>query len=161
VFFFRLHHPSWEQVGGEQFDCCRAVILPPMCRLAGFDGNIASFVNDWNRAIACVFGRFAFNNVDNRRSVAVAMPGYYSARLNNQFAQSEQTTVDLCRLLGYVDRANHRVGDAFAGVVTGLVASVATLLAGHSPAPATVEIAIVEAAAKPTIIRRLRTARRL
>src|SRR6266542_5245426 len=50
----------------------------------------------------------AFDEVDDRRPVAVAVPGHDAARLDHELAQSQLAVLEFRRLLGKVDRGEHR-----------------------------------------------------
>src|SRR6266496_722667 len=80
-----------------------------------FARDVARLVHDRNRAIAGVFDDLAFDDVDDRRPIAVAVPGDDTARLDDELAQAQLTLRDFGRLVRELDRGEHRIGDALGG----------------------------------------------
>src|SRR5215813_9758762 len=74
--------------------------------------DLASFVHNWNRAVAGIFDDLAFCDVDDRRTIAMTVPRNDAAWLNSKFAEPELTLLDVCRLLFKIDGGEDCVGDA-------------------------------------------------
>src|SRR5262245_11643277 len=73
---------------------------------------LTSFVHDRNRAVAGIFDDLAFCDVDDRRTIAVAVPRHDAAWLDSKFTEPELTLLDVCRLLFKIDGGKDRVGHA-------------------------------------------------
>ena len=69
---------------------------------------LASFVHNRNRAVAGIFDDFAFCDVDDRRTIAVAVPRHDAAWLDSKFTEPELTLLDVCRLLFKIDGGKDR-----------------------------------------------------
>ena len=69
--------------------------LPPMGDLRGLGHHVADLVHDRRCAVARIFVDLAFDDVNDRRTIGVAMPGHDAVRLDGQLAHAEQTVVDI------------------------------------------------------------------
>jgi hypothetical protein len=87
-----------------------APVFPPMRRGAGLARNLARFVHDRHRAIAGLFGDRALDDVDDGRTVGVAVPGYNAAWLNDELAQAQRAAVNPRWLLGQINRGKNHIG---------------------------------------------------
>src|SRR5262249_51411700 len=85
-------------------------VLPPMGGATRLRPYLASFVHNWNRAVAGIFDDLAFCDVDDRRTIAMTVPRHDAAWLNSKFAEPELTLLDVCRLLFKIDGGQDRVG---------------------------------------------------
>jgi hypothetical protein len=121
--------------------------------------DVARLMHDRNRAGAGVFEDFALDDVDNRRPIAVAVPGDDAARLNHELAQTQLAFLEFCRLIGEIDGGEDRIADALGGVLSILVRSVPRLSAGHSPALAGPNVVNAAPATMPAASRLWRIAR--
>src|SRR5262245_41830584 len=74
--------------------------------------HVAGLVQDRHGAVRRVLVDLAVDDVDDRRPVAVAVPGYDAAGLDGQLAHAELAVLDVGRLLFHVDHGNDGVGDA-------------------------------------------------
>src|SRR6516225_10585938 len=99
-----------------------------MRRAARLGTNLASLVQDRRRTVAGEFVDLAFRDEDQRRAVAVAVPGHDAVGLYGELAEPQLAVLELRRLLRQVDSAERGVGDAdrgefhgFAGVGLHLV----------------------------------------
>ena len=63
-------------------------------RRAGLCADIARLVHDRHRAIAGVFDDLAFGDVNDRRPIVVAVPGYDAAGLDGELAEPELAVLD-------------------------------------------------------------------
>src|ERR1043166_1231009 len=102
-----------QHIADEQDDGLVAEIFPPMRGRIGLGPNVASLVHDRSQTVARVFHNLAFRAVDDRRTVAMAVPWHDATRLDHEAAEAQLAVLDIRRLLGEVDGAEHRVGDAF------------------------------------------------
>src|SRR5262249_32121506 len=100
----------------EQNDDLIAEILPPVRGAARLWPDVAGLVHDRIGAVAGVFDDLALGDVDDRRTVGVAVPGHDAARLDRELAKAELTLLDVGRLLPGVDGGEPRVGDALPGM---------------------------------------------
>src|SRR5215470_8146851 len=80
-----------------------------------FGSNLSSLVEDRHRAVAGVFHDLALGDVDERRTVAMAVPRNDAARLDGELAETKLAILELRRLLRQIDGAQRRVGDALGG----------------------------------------------
>jgi hypothetical protein len=72
-----------EHIAHEQHHGLLSVILPPMGGAAGLRPDVAGLVNDWHGAVACILNDLALGDVDDRGTVAVAMPRDNAAGLDS------------------------------------------------------------------------------
>jgi hypothetical protein len=84
-----------QQIGGEEDDGLVAEIPPPMGDLRGLGHHVACLVHDRRCAVARIFVDLAFDDVNDRRPIGVAMPGHDAVRLDGQLAHAEQASVDI------------------------------------------------------------------
>src|SRR4029450_13811996 len=89
-----------------------AEVLPPMRGAGDFRPDLAGLGQDRVGAVAGVFDDFALLDIDQRRTVVMAVPGHDAARLDRQLAEAELALLYVGRLLLEVDRAKRHVGDA-------------------------------------------------
>ena len=94
-----------------------------MRRGAGLARNLARFVHDRHRAIAGLFGDRAVDDVDDGRTVGVAVPGYNAAWLNDELAQAQRAAVNRRWLLGQSIAERTISVTPLAGFATRFVAS--------------------------------------
>src|SRR5262245_8001830 len=73
---------AYEQNGG-----LIAVVLPPVGGVALLRPDIARLMHDRIGAVAGVFDDLALGDVDDRRTVAVAVPGHDTARFDRELAE--------------------------------------------------------------------------
>src|SRR4051812_47700865 len=85
-------------VANEQNHCRVFQILPPMRRPVPFGANVAGLVNDRLGTIAGILDDLALGDVDERRTIVMAMPRHDSARLDNKLAEPQLAAFELCRL---------------------------------------------------------------
>src|SRR5262249_44233462 len=102
---------AYEQNGG-----LIAVVLPPVGGVALLRPDIARLMHDRVGAVAGVFDDLALGDVDDRRTVAVAVPGHDTARFDRELAEAQLPVLDIRRLLLEVYGGEHRVGDALTGM---------------------------------------------
>ena len=105
-----------QHVAHKQSDSLVSQVLPPMGGAAGLWPYLASFVQNGNRAVTGIFDDLAFRDVDDGGSIAVTVPRHDAAWLDSEFAEPELTPLDVCLLLFKINRGEHRVGYALAGV---------------------------------------------
>src|SRR5262245_32261957 len=101
-----------EDVERQQRHRLLARVLPPMRRPERFPGYIAGLVEDRDRAVAAVFDDLAFDDIDERRAVIVAVPGNDAIGLDYQLANPHLAAVGLDRFVGEIDRGEYGVGNA-------------------------------------------------
>src|SRR6266568_4636431 len=111
VIVLVVHHVAYKQDDG-----LISEVLPPMRGAAGLRPDFPGFVHDRIRAVAGIFDDLAFRDVDDRRSIAVAVPRYDASRLDREFAEPELTPLDICRLLFEIDGGENGVGHALSSV---------------------------------------------
>src|SRR5262245_12100322 len=83
---------------------------------AGLRADLTGLVRNRNRAVAGILDDLALRDVDDRGSIAVAVPRHDAARLYGKLAEPQLAVLDVCRLLFEIDGGEHRVGYAFARV---------------------------------------------
>src|SRR5262249_17900841 len=105
-----------QHITHEQNDGLAAEILPPVRSTARLRPDVAGLVHDRIRAVACVFDDLALGDIDDRRTVGVAVPGHDTAGLDRELAEAKLAFLDVGRLLLEVDGGEHRVGDALPGM---------------------------------------------
>src|SRR6516165_11640968 len=81
---------------------------------AGFRSHFARLVHNGNRAVAGVFDDLALRDVNNRGTIAVAVPWHDAARLYGELAEPELTLLDVGRFFLEIDGGEHRIGHALA-----------------------------------------------
>ena len=72
---------------------------------------------DRHRAVAGVFDDLAFRDVDQRRTVVVAVPRHHAAGLDHHLAEAQFAALDLRLLLAEIDRAERGVGHALSRMI--------------------------------------------
>src|SRR5215831_4790456 len=105
-----------ENIAHEQNDRLTAEILPPVRSAARFRPDVAGLVHNRIGAIAGIFDDLALGDVDDGRTVSVAVPGHDAARLDRELAKTKLALLDVRRLLLKIDGGEHRVGDALAAM---------------------------------------------
>src|SRR6516164_3586659 len=110
-----------------------AEVLPPMRRAAGLGTDLARLMQDRRRTVAGEFVDLAFRDEDQRRAVAVAVPGHDAVGLYGELAEPQLAVLELRWLFRQVDGAERRVGDADGGEFDGL-AGVGLYLVGGATA---------------------------
>src|SRR5215211_7877907 len=78
-----------EQVRGDQCHRLAARVLPPMCRGMRLGRDLAGLVDDRHGAVARMLGDLAGDDVDERRTVGMAVPGNDAAGRYDEPAQAE------------------------------------------------------------------------
>src|SRR6516225_11665227 len=105
-----------QHVAHKQDDRLAPEVLPPMRGAAGLGADITGLVHDWNRAVAGVFDDLALRDIDDRGSIAVAMPRHDAPWFDRKLAEPELALLDVCRLFFEIDGGQHGVGNALARV---------------------------------------------
>src|SRR5262249_59548179 len=105
-----------KDIADEQNDGFVAVVLPPMRCPARLRPDVAGLMHNWIGAVAGVFDDLALGDVDDRRSIGVAVPGHDAARLDRELAEAQLALFEFRRLLLEIDGSKHRVGYALAGM---------------------------------------------
>src|SRR6516162_1368138 len=76
--------------------------------------DFAGLMHNGNRAVAGVFDDFALRDVNNRGTIAVAVPWHDATRLYGELAEPELTLLDVGRFFLEIDGGEHGVGHALA-----------------------------------------------
>ena len=115
---FIVHHLDWHQIAGSKNDGHLALIRPPMFEVAEFRGRLTGLVNDRYRAHRIVLNDLARDDVNQCRTVFVAMRRHKAARLDGQPTGAQHQPLDAAPAL-WIDRHDHfglefrGVGDVF------------------------------------------------
>ena len=92
---------------------CASLRFFHQCEVPWFSArDLAGLVVDRPGAVAGVFDDLAFGDVDQRRTVVMAVPRHDAAGLDHHLAESQFAALDLRLLLAEVDRAERGVGHA-------------------------------------------------
>src|SRR5262249_52744477 len=79
---------------------------------AGLWAYLAGFVQNRNRAVACIFHDLAFCDVDDRGAIAMTVPRHDAAWFDGEFAEPKLTLLDVCRLLFKINGGQNRISHA-------------------------------------------------
>jgi len=99
-------------VGHEQDHGRVTEILPPVGRAVDLATKVSGLMNDRHRAVAGVFDDLALGDVNQSRTVFMAVPRHHAARLDRQFAKPELTILDHGRLFAQIDRTKRCIDEA-------------------------------------------------
>ena len=109
--------------------------LPVFCHQCdgqmGLARHIARLVQDRHGAVAGVLIDLARDDVDQRRPVAVAVPGHDAAGLYFEAAHAHEVALERDLFVGEIDLGQHLVGDVLGGGGRGL-GGVGAHLAGRA-----------------------------
>src|SRR5262249_49170255 len=105
-----------EHVADEQHDRLLAFVFPPMLRGIGLRPDLAGLVHDRHAAIAGIFDDLTLRDVDDRRTVAMAVPRHDAAGRDRQFTEAKLPLLDIRGLAFEIDGSKRRIGYAFGGM---------------------------------------------
>src|SRR4029079_10076670 len=88
------------------------VVLPPVRRALGFGPDVAGLVEDRPGAMAGVFDDLSLLDENKCGPVVMAVPGDYSARLDDELAESQLAAGNFRHFFAQGDRAERGVGHA-------------------------------------------------
>src|SRR5262249_51227696 len=92
-----------EQVSGQKNNRLLAGVLPPVRCALDLGRRLAGLVHDRRLAGAAVFGDLAGDDVDNRRTIGMAVPGDDASGLDHEAAQPQRMILQHHRLVDEVD----------------------------------------------------------